>query len=46
MSEQKHNPESVPPHMQLLQMARGYQVARIVYVAAKLNSICLGGVCE
>lgn len=38
MSEQKHNnPESVPPHMQLLQMARGYRVARMVYVAAKLG---------
>jgi hypothetical protein len=37
MSEHKHNPESLPPHIQLLQMARGYQVARMMYVAAKLG---------
>jgi len=39
MSEQKHNnPEavSVPPHRQLLEMAAGYRVSQIVYVAAKL----------
>jgi hypothetical protein len=37
MSEQKHNnPESVPPHRQLLEMAEGYWVSQIVYAAAKL----------
>lgn len=30
-------PEAVPPHAQLIEMAMAYWVSRIVYVAAKLN---------
>ena len=31
------NPETPPPHMQVIQMAMGYWVSRIVWVAAKLG---------
>ena len=31
------SPEAPPPHAQLVQMAMGHWVSRIVYVAAKLD---------
>src|SRR4029079_8033478 len=33
----RNSPEAIPPHAQLVQMAMGHWVSRIVYVAAKLD---------
>ena len=37
MNSSGSSPEAPPPHAQLVQMAMGHWVSRIVYVAAKLD---------
>lgn len=37
MAEKEPKAETLPPHAQLIQMATGYWVSRIVYAAAKLD---------